>query len=145
MQVRLGQLMLCCMHAMRVLRLASPVQACLLHAPLQPRCCQAVQQGALPAQQLQQLLDTLLQRDLQPLLPGQQQQQQRLQLGDAGRQFLLGRALRVCAKLHEAASPAQRQSLLQAAAAAGAARPAGARPLVACSMHATASTRSSRT
>jgi hypothetical protein len=71
----------------------------------------------LPAQQVQQLLDQVLQRDLQPLLHQPPQQ-----LGDAGQQFVMSRALMLGAELQEAASARQKEHLLQAAAAAG---PAG--------------------
>jgi hypothetical protein len=63
---------------------------------------------------VQQLLDQLLQRDLQPLL------QQQQQLGDAGQQFVMSRALKLGAYLHEDATAAHKQQLLQAAAVAGA-------------------------
>ncbi|WIA28271.1 hypothetical protein OEZ86_010825 [Tetradesmus obliquus] len=82
---------------------------------------QAVLSQSLPAQQMQQVLDTLLQRDLQPLLQyniTQQQQQQQLQLGDEGAQFVAGRALWTGAKLQEVATPQQRELLLRAAATA---------------------------
>ncbi|WIA08198.1 hypothetical protein OEZ85_007649 [Tetradesmus obliquus] len=83
---------------------------------------QAVLSQSLPAQQMQQVLDTLLQRDLQPLLQynitQQQQQQQQLQLGDEGAQFVAGRALWTGAKLQEVATAQQRELLLRAAATA---------------------------
>lgn len=68
----------------------------------------------LPAQQVQQLLDQVLQRDVQPLLHKPPQQ-----LGDAGQQFVMSRALMLGAELQEAASAHQKEHLLQAAAAAG--------------------------
>lgn len=78
---------------------------------------------ALPAQQMHQVLDALLQRDLQPLLQFNLTQPQlgqaQLQLGDQGCQFVVGRALWVGAKLHEVATAHQRELLLKAAAAAG--------------------------
>lgn len=76
---------------------------------------QAVMSRAVPAQQIQQLLDMLLQRDLQPLL----QQQQRVQLGNEGQQFVIGRALWVGSKLCQVATAQQREAFLQAAASAG--------------------------
>ncbi|KAF8072465.1 Ipo9 [Scenedesmus sp. PABB004] len=85
---------------------------------------QAVASGALPAAQLQQAVDALLQRDLAPLaatgaaLQAQQQPVPPPQLGDDGQQLLAGRALCVGARLQEVATPAQREALLQAAAAA---------------------------
>uniref|UniRef100_A0A383VNQ8 Importin N-terminal domain-containing protein n=1 Tax=Tetradesmus obliquus TaxID=3088 RepID=A0A383VNQ8_TETOB len=84
---------------------------------------QAVLGQSLSAQQMQQVLDTLLQRDLQPLLQynitqHQQQQQQQLQLGDEGAQFVAGRALWTGAKLQEVATAQQRELLLRAAATA---------------------------
>jgi predicted RecB family nuclease len=93
---------------------------------------QAVLGRSMPAQQMHQVLDTLLQRDLQPLLQfnaagqgpqqQQQQQQQQLQLMDEGAQFVAGRALWTGAKLQEVATAQQRELLLHAAATAGEAR-----------------------
>jgi hypothetical protein len=86
---------------------------------------QAVLGQSMPAQQMHQVLDTLLQRDLQSMLQlniTQQapQQQQQLQLGDEGAQFVAGRALWTGAKLQEVATAQQREMLLRAAATAGA-------------------------
>lgn len=67
-------------------------------------------------QHVHQLLDQLLQRDLQPLLLQPQQQQQ---LGDAGQQFVMGRALLLGAQLERAATGQHKEQLLKAAAAAG--------------------------
>lgn len=76
---------------------------------------QAAMSRAVPPEQIQQLLDMLLQRDLQPLL----QQQQQQQLGQEGQQFVAGRALWVGGKLCQVATEQQRDALLRAAAAAG--------------------------
>lgn len=67
----------------------------------------------LPAQHVHQLLDQMLQRDLQPLLQPQQQ------LGDAGQQFVMSRALMLGAELRDAATTAHKEHMLQAAVAAG--------------------------
>lgn len=75
---------------------------------------QAVLQKEVPAEQVQQLLDMLLQRDLQPLL------QQQVQLGGPGQQFVVGRALALGGKLCEVATHQQKELFLRAAAAAGA-------------------------
>ncbi|KAF6258143.1 armadillo-type protein [Scenedesmus sp. NREL 46B-D3] len=91
---------------------------------------QAVLARSMPAQQMHQVLDTLLQRDLQPLLQynipqqgQQQQQQQQLQLGDEAAQFVAGRALWTGAKLQEVATAQQRELLLRAAGTAGQLQP----------------------
>jgi hypothetical protein len=78
---------------------------------------QGAADGTLPAVQLQQLLDNLLQRELQPLVQAQAGQQ--VQLAGDGQQFLVGRALRVGTQLREVATPQQRSALLQAASNAG--------------------------
>jgi hypothetical protein len=84
---------------------------------------QAVLGQSMPPQQMHQVLDTLLQRDLQPLLQfniaQQGTQQQQLQLGEEGAQFVAGRALWTGAKLREVATAQQREMLLRAAATAG--------------------------
>jgi len=77
---------------------------------------QAVECEELPCQHMHQLLDQVLQRDLQPLL-----QQQQQALGDAGQQYVMGRALQVGAELQQVATQQHRERLLQAAATAGAA------------------------
>lgn len=74
---------------------------------------QAVECEELPGQHVHQLLDQLLQRDLQPLLLQQQQ------LGDAGQQFVMARALLVGAELREVATQHHKECLLTAAATAG--------------------------
>lgn len=56
----------------------------------------------------------MLQRDLQPLL-----QQPQQQLGDAGQQFVMSRALMLGAQLQESATAQHKEHLLQAAATAG--------------------------
>lgn len=95
------------------LKLQQQAEAILLSLPPQ-----GAADGTLPALQLQQLLDNLVQRELQPLLQGQAGQQ--VQLGGDGQLFLVGRALRLCAQLREAATPQQQDALLQAASTAGA-------------------------
>jgi hypothetical protein len=84
---------------------------------------QAVLGRSMPSQQMHQVLDTLLQRDLQPLLQfnaaQQSPQQQQLHLSDEGAQFVAGRALWTGAKLQEVATVQQQELLLRAAATAG--------------------------
>lgn len=89
--------------------------ACCRHPLLYPGLTLTHVQEDLPSQQVQQLLNQVLQRDLQPLL----QQPQQQQLGDAGHQFVMSRTLMLGAQLQESATAQQRQHLLQAAAAAG--------------------------
>jgi hypothetical protein len=68
----------------------------------------------LPTQHVHQLLDQMLRRDLQPLL-----NQPQNQLGNAGQQFVMSRALMLGAQLQVAASAQHKKHLLQAAATAG--------------------------